>query len=59
MTTTELIRKLKKLPETADVFFDNLEGGLVLIENVRIASTKEKSAAGRDGNKPAVVLSDS
>jgi hypothetical protein len=57
MTTIKLIELLKKCPETADVYFDDHEDGLVLIETLRVASPKEKAAAGRE-KKPAIVLSD-
>ena len=56
MNTIDLIKWLKKAPETAEVCIDDDGGGLLPITNPHMASAKEKAAAGRDTNEIIVVI---
>jgi hypothetical protein len=56
MKTIELIKYLKRLPETAEMCIDDGGGGLLPITNPHIASAKEKMKAGYDANNLIVVI---
>jgi hypothetical protein len=56
MKTTELIKYLKGLPETAEVCIDDGEGGLLQVTNPHMASEKEKMDAGRNTDNLIVVI---
>lgn len=56
MKTLELIKCLKGLAETAEVYIDVGEGGLVPIANPHMASAKEKAGAGLNTNDLIVVI---
>jgi hypothetical protein len=57
MKNTELIAKLKRCPEEAEVFFDGLPG-LIDVEQCQIISADEAFRRGRETKTSAVVLSD-
>ena len=56
MQTTELIKHLKGLAETAEVCIDDGGGGLLPITNPHMASAKEKADAGLNPNELVVVI---
>jgi hypothetical protein len=58
MKTTELIAKLKRYPEEAEVFFDDLHGGLIDVEQCQLITANEARRRGREIKTSAVVLSD-
>jgi hypothetical protein len=59
MKKTELIAKLKEYPNEAEVFFDDLHGGLINVEQCQLVSADEARRRGREIEKPAIILSDS
>jgi hypothetical protein len=58
MRTLELISKLKQLPETATVYFDDPAAGLIPIESIKVLTRSQKLKARIDLEKPAIVISD-
>lgn len=56
MKTTELIKFLKGLAETAEVCIDDGGGGMLPIANPRMASGREKMAAGRAADDLIVII---
>jgi len=56
MKTSELIKYLKGLAETAEVCIDDGERGLLPISNPHMASAKEKTQAGLDADDLIVVI---
>lgn len=56
MRTTELIKHLKALAETAEVCIDDGGGGLLPIAAPHMASGKEKAVAGRNPDELMVVI---
>ena len=58
MKRTELIAKLKKCPEEAEVFFDDSNGGLIDVEQCEVISADKARQRGREIKTSAVILSD-
>ena len=56
MTTIDLIKWLKKAPETAEVCMDDAGGGLLPIGKPHMASAKEKATAGRNASDIILVI---
>ena len=59
MKAKELIAKLEKLAEEAEVYFDDAQGGLIDVSEVNIISSTKLKQCGRDSKFPGIVLSDS
>ncbi len=58
MKTVEFIKLLKKLPETAEVYFDDLNGGLIPIASVRVGRKEDKVKAGIKPDTVIAIISD-
>ena len=58
MKTKELIAHLKKMPQEADIYFDDGKGGLIDIEPPKIYSENQLKQVRPDLKAPVVVLSD-
>ena len=58
MKIKDLIAKLKKCQQEAEVYFDDLDGGLIPIDDFKIVSRSKARELGSNSKTTIVVLSD-
>ena len=58
MTVKQLKEKLKRVPETSQIVFDDLQGGRIPVEEFRVESSKHSANLGGHSKPALVVLSD-
>jgi hypothetical protein len=56
MNRTELVQRLKNMPDSGLVYIDDNGGGLLVAANPRIASSEEKLNAGIDPKQNVIVI---